>query len=329
MKKTILINGTFRSGSGAVNDYLSARTDISNPFGDNEFRIVSDPMGLNNLYNACYKNVGLLSSAYAFEEYLNYIKNLQNYQTYIAPGERGKMYNDNLIKFTNNFIKKITKFNYFAIPHYSRVNFNLKSKIKYSIGLKLKKKNNQLKLTNIIVPKNKDFFLKEAIKYIEKIIQKATMNRVNKANIVLNNAIDAINPIESSKYFKNPKIIIVTRDPRDMFSSMKIGNAGAAPNYDVNIFIDWFKHFFSSNNFKSLLKNKKILHINFENFVNEFDKENKKICKFIGLKEKFTLRKNCIFNLQKSKQNVGKSKKFLNKSELILIEKKLSSYLKW
>ena len=42
MNKSILVNGTFRSGSGAINDYLSSRTDFCNPFGENEFRLVSD-----------------------------------------------------------------------------------------------------------------------------------------------------------------------------------------------------------------------------------------------------------------------------------------------
>ena len=56
MNKTVLVNGTFRSGSGAVSDYLSSRLDFSNPLGFNEFRIVSDPMGLQNLYNNCYNN---------------------------------------------------------------------------------------------------------------------------------------------------------------------------------------------------------------------------------------------------------------------------------
>ena len=100
MKKTVLINGTFNSGSGAINDYLSSRRDFHNPLGDNEFRIVSDPMGLHNLYNSCYSNNRLLSSAYGFTEFLNYVKNLQKYVIYVSPGKKGKIYNSNLIKFT-------------------------------------------------------------------------------------------------------------------------------------------------------------------------------------------------------------------------------------
>ena len=31
---------------------------------------------------------------------------------------------------------------------------------------------------------------------------------------------------------------------------MKIGKAAAAPNYDVKIFVNWYKHFFCGNEFK-------------------------------------------------------------------------------
>ena len=73
MNKSILVNGTFRSGSGAIKDYLSSRIDISSPFGDNEFRIVSDPMGLNSLYNFCYLNPGILNPSYGVEQFKNYV----------------------------------------------------------------------------------------------------------------------------------------------------------------------------------------------------------------------------------------------------------------
>ena len=329
MIRTILVNGTFRSGSGVVNDYLSSREDFSNPLGDNEFRIVSDPMGLQYLYNICYNNPGLLSSAYGFDQYIRYISNLQKYTSYLAPNIKGKLYNKKLITITNKFIKNITKLNYYAMPHYSKVNLTFSDEIKYKIALKLKKENKDTKFTNIIIPKDKKIFTKEAKNYLEKIIKEATIHKIKTQNIVLNNAIDVFNLIEASKFFKNPKIIIVQRDPRDIFSSMKMGKAGAAPYYDVNIFIDWYKHFFCGKNFKKILSNKKILKIDFENFVTNFDKENERLCKFLGVTKKFKLQNESSFNLKVSKKNIAKSKKNLSKYEISQIQRKLSKYLKW
>ena len=329
MNKSVLVNGTFRSGSGAVNDYLSSRKDFTNPLGDNEFRIVSDPMGLQNLFNICYKDPGLLSSAYAFQEFQRYIFNLQKYTVYLSPGVKGKLYKKNLLNFKDEFIKKVTKLSYYAMPHYSRVNLNFRENVKYSLALKLKKENPETKLRNIIIPKEKNFFLKKAKIYIKKVIHNSTIHKIKNKNIVLNNSIDIFNSIESSKFFNNPKIIIVIRDPRDIFSSMKIGKAAAAPNYDVKIFVNWYKHFFCGNEFNKILNNKKVFTIIFENFVNNFDKENEKLCKFLGINKKFQLKNNNTFNLEISKKNVGKSKKNLSKYEIQYIEKKLSQYLKW
>ena len=126
----------------------------------------------------------------------------------------------------------------------------------------------------------------------------ATCFKTNSRNFVLNNAIDVLNPLDSSKYFKNPKIIIVTRDPRDVFFSMK-RVALASSNYSVKIFVEWYKHYFGSINFKKILRNKKILHIKFENFITNFEYENERLCKFIELK-KICFKKNCIFDLNKS-----------------------------
>ena len=329
MTKSVLVNGTYRSGSGAINDYLSSRTDFSNPFGDNEFRIVSDPTGLHSLYNFCYVNKNLLNPAYGFEMYENYISNLQKYKVYFSKGKKGNLYNDRIITFTKDFLKKITKTSYYATPHYKRVNFSTKNKIKYTLGLKLKRKNYEMKFTNVIVPKEEKIFIKEAKIYIERIINYASHFKVDNNNFVFNNAIDVLSPIESSRYFLNPKIIIVTRDPRDIFSSMKMGKAAAAPNYDVKIFVKWYKNYFCGKEFKKILKNNNILHIKFEKFVHNFNIENKRLCKFLKVRENFKQRKNSIFDLDVSKKNVGKSKKNLSKYEISFIEKTLSNNLEW
>ena len=123
----------------------------------------------------------------------------------------------------------------------------------------------------------------------------------------------------------------MTRDPRDIFSSMKTRESKGAPSYDVRLFCDWFLECFNNLTFKKKLKNKKILNIKFENFVREFEKQNKILCKFLNIKEKYRFKKNCgiVFDINKSKKNIYKSKQFLTKYEYNLIESKLRKYLHW
>ena len=65
--------------------------------------------------------------------------------------------------------------------------------------------------------------------------------------------------------------------------------------------------------------------------MNNFKRENERLCKFLNISQKFILRKNSDieFDLQKSKKNIYKSKKNLTNFEYKLIKNKLKNYLHW
>ena len=54
--KTVIVLGSGNSGAGGVRDYLMSRDDFQSPFIDQEFRIINDPDGINDLYVNLYKN---------------------------------------------------------------------------------------------------------------------------------------------------------------------------------------------------------------------------------------------------------------------------------
>lgn len=326
MKKTVIVLGTWSSGSGAISDYLSSRADFINPFGTNEFKLISDPMGLHHLYTNCYTKKDLLYPSLAFENFKYYVDKLKDHIVYSSPGVKKKLYDDHLIRETKNFLKKITFMSYYGFPHFKDVTLNLEKKIQFKLKRKLLKKNFvDQKLFKIIVPVEQKVFLKEAKKYIDNVINHK--DKFSKKNIVLNNGGDILDPVNSTNYYNNSKIICVTRDPRDIFCGMKTRQANSTPWYDVNLFIKWYKFYFASKKFKSILNHPKILVIKFENFVNDFEKQNKRLCKFLRIKEKTLLINK--FDINSSKKNIHKSKKYLNKKEQDLIKKKLKKYLQW
>ena len=112
---------------------------------------------------------------------------------------------------------------------------------------------------------------------------------------------------------------------------MKKRKSKGPPSYDVKLFIKWYKKCFDNIAFKKSIKNKLILNIKYESFINNFDQENRKICKFLNVNTTFKLKKNFHpkFNLTESKKNLYKSKIFLTDSENLLITKYLSKYLQW
>ena len=48
--KSVIVLGSGNSGAGAIKDYLMSRDDFQSPLGDQEFRIINDPDGINDLY---------------------------------------------------------------------------------------------------------------------------------------------------------------------------------------------------------------------------------------------------------------------------------------
>ena len=70
--KTVVIVSPGLSGAGAVSDYLLSRADFVSPFKksvdykqDYEFRVVSDPFGIDHLYKSFYQNFSINNAAYA------------------------------------------------------------------------------------------------------------------------------------------------------------------------------------------------------------------------------------------------------------------------
>ena len=330
--KNIIVLGTWNSGSGAIHEYLASRKDILSPFGFNEFKVCSDPMGLNYLFQNCYRTGNtLLNPSHAFEDFIKYIDGFHKYKHYDNTGQEVKILDKMIVKLSNEFINKVTELKYFALPHYASVTMTRFEKFYMKIMVKLfNKKIKDLKLKKIIIPKNEKIFLTEAKKFIKKVLEYYSKQKITNQNIVLNNAADITDPVTSSQYFENRKIIIVTRDPRDIFSSMKQRKSNATPWYDVKSFIKWYKLSFDNQKFKKKINDKIILIVRYEKFLKNFENENERICNFLKISKKFKLKKiESKFEISKSIKNIGKSRKFLNKKENLLISKHLKSHLQW
>ena len=333
MLQTIIVLGTNSSGSGAVADYLSSRKDILNPFNDNEFRITCDPNGLHHLFNNFYTCEDLLYPSSAVEEFRKYITNIQRFKIYSNYKKKKiTLYNKKIIFLTNNFINDISKISYFGLPHYKQLTLDSSQELMLRFKRKFLKKNiPSMKMLKIITPIEKDIFIKISRKYINDILQSNCKIKLKNRKIILNNSGNICDPIHSTQYYTNRKIICVTRDPRDIFNGMKTRQAKATPWYDVKIFVNWYKYYFGNKKFLNKLKNNLILRIKYENFLNNFELENRKICQFLKISTKYKVspKKRGLFDISLSRKNLYKSKKNLTSFEYNYIEKKLKDYLQW
>ena len=52
--KTVIVVSPGNSGGGVIHDYLLSRKDFFSPFQGEEFRLITDPYGLENLHKKTY-----------------------------------------------------------------------------------------------------------------------------------------------------------------------------------------------------------------------------------------------------------------------------------
>lgn len=314
MLNKIIVIGSGNSGSGAVFDYLSSQKSNLSFLNGKEFRIIHDPDGLTDLYINNYVNFSINNSASAFERFKKVLDKFEkkNKQKKLRP-------------VFKKFFNKVIRLNYNAYPEFYKNRIYFKKKLNFYVNrVVFKKKIKELELMNMTLPVEEKKFIKESQILINNIIKIIHKNNIKFKNVIFNQSANYWNINLSTKFFDNKKIIIVDRDPRSIFWSMKRTEAFSYPGHDVNTFIKWYKEI--QIKFDKNIKNKNnILQINYENFLNNFDKERKKINKFICVSN------NDLGNFDKknSMKNLYKAKNFLTQNELNKIEIKLKKYLKW
>ena len=325
--KIIIIIGTGYSGSSAIHDFITQNTSYKNPLEDQEFRILDDPDGILNLYNSFYKNPSVNNFTSAIIRFENYAQSLKKLKKKIN-NKKVKIYKNDILSITNQYINQITKLRFSALPQFLFTQVNYLKKIHLKLKSRIfNSKNENYYGYHMYLPVEEKVFIKNTKKYILKMIKEQLANKSSK-NIVLEQAINIFNFEDVFKFFDDVKIIIVTRDPRDIYYSMKSSQSRSSPCNNVKTFTKWYNFIIERyHNYKKNIQHKvkkSVLEIEFESFILDFNNEKKKLLRFIGAKEI----KN-KYSLKSSKKNVFISKKKLPDYEKKYIEKNLKKYLLW
>lgn len=137
---------------------------------------------------------------------------------------------------------------------------------------------------------------------------------------------------EYLSYFDFAKVIIVDRDPRDLYFANKVfWGSGYIPSENPEVFIQWFEGTRSK-----ISESENVISIKFEDMVYNFEKAQKMLCDFVGIDISLRDTPNTHLFLEKSKTNTLFFKRFcladkqyeaqLGK-DVKLIEEKLSNYI--
>lgn len=305
----IIVLGTTYSGSGAIYDYLKGRGDLFDPLEGVEYQLPHMPNGLLSLETVAGKGFHPPTADYVLSQFEIITEKLARPQSTWRYGRSYATYLPEFKSAIKDFINEITATDISMRLNWHRLFENpfnyIVSQLKNYTGIK-----EAVPKTRLIVSQNK------LISASQKLHDKIFKTDSEKRPILLNQAGSGWNPVESTKYFLNNKVVLVTRDPRDQFLEIKKYKKASF----VKDFINWYKEM--QERLKQL-QDTNLLQIRFEDFV--YDNKNMIdiLCNHLSISPTNFSK----YQVDDSKKNIGKYKELLNKDEISQIEHYLSEYL--
>ena len=175
----------------------------------------------------------------------------------------------------------------------------------------------------------KEKFYIETKKYTSKLFNEIS-NTQNKAFIAIDQLVPSTNTLRYFNYIDNLKVIIVDRDPRDLYllnETVWQGAAFVCDTSDTNSFIDWYRTMRIHRNHE--IKSQNVLYMMLEDMIYNYEKTIREIYRFLDLDSLNHIHKKKYFNPEISINNTKlwmkkENEKYL--SEISKIEKELSEY---
>ena len=323
----ICVIGYGRSGSSACIDLLKEFEGLH--ILDGEFRIAKDPHGLLDLESALVDNWDFMRSDIAIRDFISYCHMLSRGSGLFK--RFGKDFenkiNINFMNFVEEYVHSLTDFLYFGDSAVHRYSSSSLQAFVSRIRSKLNKSN---AISTYFSKPSEDFFINKTQFFLDNLF----VNFLDKGDtIVLDQSISPVNIKNTKKYFRSSKVIVVDRDPRDIY--IDLVEKGMLIGADLNIqrsadkFIEWYG--LMRNNLKNEVGDKElskcVLRLNFEDLVCDYEKSVKKINIFFKsnmiYKSKYK-----FFNPKsyKTKANVGLWKMYKNQDIINKISDKLPQY---
>lgn len=323
----------YGTGSSAVTDLISEYDGIYN-FTKEEFRFLQDPDGISELEYNLIENHNRHNSGHALKRYKKLVD-------FYCGGLFGKKYegifHGNWKKYSYEYIDKLTDFSYHGYWMYDFYDrgkfFHFRKRFLHKILAKTVWRNqpdrqlNTMKneVTLCSAPTEEEF-LNLTREYVESLFGSVS----NGADTLM---VDQIVPPNNLKrfirYFNDIKIVIVDRDPRDLWVLDKyVWKDGIIPHEDVETFCKWYKYT------RAHRKNEEVntqysMFIHFEDLIFHYDETVNRIEQFLDLTPDIHVRHKEKFQPDKSIMNtqVWYRVSGVPKEEIEYIEKELTEYL--
>ena len=319
--------GSGNSGSGAVYDYLVGRRDISKPL-EKEFRLIQDPGGLTDLHDAFSLGYHPVHASETINEFIDFCNRcgrsnrLYGYYFNARYGNGYALLIDNYFQKVRDFLDSITEsvdgenLSAGAVLPFVPV---AKEKI---AEFRRRVNGKELQQGSFMPAVDEAEFLKQCERFLNELFPMKNREKNPQAGVAIDQGGSFWAPESSTRYYgENRKVIVVSRDPRGVFNSFKTKGL-AYPGNDVELFCEWYRAVMKHINEKEW-SSSKVLHVEYESFVTNFDKEKKDLDDFLEIDSHVLT----SADMKRSAFNARKYKHLLSEEENDVICTELTEYL--
>lgn len=322
----VIVAGYVWTGSSALVDLLK---EYKGAWESNvEFRLIKDSYGLTDLRYNIVENWDPLNVDNAIKDFIWLTKTLNQKKSIVSSGlgyGSQEVFGNKFNIATNIFINKICDFRYEGTWWMTDFKCSKLQLLTKKIRRKLKLTKKEYMYYSSCNEKEFDEAVREYLNELFLIGK----NQDNDRFAILDQALPAQNPYLLNKFFENSKMIIVDRDPRDVYVETLNGEMLIGPEIkktrNVEIFLKWHEQYHKNVNF--IGKNSNIMKLNFEDLVLNYDNTINEIEKFLDFTPQDHISKFKFFNPEISEKNIGKWKTHDHLEEIYLLQEKLSEYL--
>ena len=330
-KQIITSTGYGGTGSSAITDLLK-EFDSGISMGDAEFWFLQDYDGVSDLEYYLVDGNHRSKVSMAISKFIKYIKTHSTFYN--------NFFGENFIKYSNEYINSLVDARFKKALSDYEVN-SIFLKLWYfkicpimQLGIKKILKQDTFEFSPNIrlidkyysIPDRNRFYV-ETKKYTSKLF--SLLDTDNKYKFI---AIDQLVPsINTNRYFNyidNLKVIVVDRDPRDLFLLNETHWNGASYICDttnVYEYINWYKTMREHRKIEE--RNDNVVYIMIEELIYEYDKSLESLYKFLGLAKDEHINKRQYFNPDVSKNWTRLWEKYPKyKKEVEIIREHLNEY---
>lgn len=315
----VVVLGSGNTGSGAIFDYLKNRSDFKSPL-TKEFRLIQDPGGIVDLHSSIVFDYYINRASSAVKDFINLSERTGKSKKGYPKGLNYRKDVANYDEKIGHYIRKICSVEYSGMPFCERSKLPYLKAFFYNKKRRFaKKRDSKPQDGKMYIPVTEKEFLIQTKLFLDSIFE----TKGSSKSIVINQGGSFWSPKSSTQYYgDNTKAIVVTRDPRAIFSSFKTKGYAYPGGEDVKLFCEWFKAIMCHVDYDEW-NTKNVMQVQFEEFVLNYSEEKKKLNEFLGISDELTSE----VEIRRSAFN---SKKFYNRltdAELKVIEDMLSDYL--